>query len=81
LLGHEFEHAAEQAEGLNLRLRAAERNSHVHRLEDGSFETDRAVEAGRVVARECWSRKGVAQEVQQRPQETASARLHGDQLP
>jgi len=53
LLGHEFEHAAEQAEGLNLRVLSAQRNSHVYKLDDGSFETDRAVDAGRSVEREC----------------------------
>lgn len=62
LLGHEFEHAAEQAEGLNLRLRSAEKNSHVYRLYDGSYETDRAIEAGRIVARECASNKAMAAE-------------------
>jgi hypothetical protein len=53
LLGHEFEHAAEQVEGLNLKVLSAQRNSHVYRLNDGTYETDRAIEAGRRVAREC----------------------------
>lgn len=53
LVGHEFEHAAEQVEGLNLKVLSTQRNSHVYRLNDGSYETDRAIEAGRRVAREC----------------------------
>jgi hypothetical protein len=53
LLGHEFEHAAEQVEGLNLKILSTRRNSHVYRLNDGTYETDRAIEAGRRVAREC----------------------------
>src|SRR5262249_18521879 len=57
LLGHEFEHAAEQVEGINLKLLSTRKNGHVQRLDDGSYETDRAVEAGRAVARECASRR------------------------
>ena len=53
LLGHEFEHATEQVEGLNLKVLSSQRNSHVYRLNDGTYETDRAIEAGRRVAREC----------------------------
>jgi hypothetical protein len=53
LLGHEFEHAAEQVEGVNLKNLSTQRNSHVYRLNDGTYETDRAIEAGRKVAREC----------------------------
>ena len=53
LVGHEFEHAAEQVEGLNLKVLSTQRNSHVYRLNDGTYETDRAIEAGRRVAREC----------------------------
>jgi hypothetical protein len=55
LLGHEFEHATEQVEGVDLKALSARRHSHVYRLEDGSYETDRAVDAGKAVARECSS--------------------------
>jgi hypothetical protein len=52
LLGHEFEHALEQAEGLDLKALAATSGDRVYQLEDGSFETQRARRVGLTVARE-----------------------------
>ena len=52
LISHEFEHALEQAEGLDLRALARVGGSRVYQLMDGNFETDRAIQAGRTVARE-----------------------------
>jgi hypothetical protein len=51
VLGHEFEHALEQAEGLNLEALAGS-GDNVYKQWDGTFETKRAVLAGRIVARE-----------------------------
>jgi len=44
LVPHEFEHILEQAEGVDLRAEA--RCSRAWRLEDGAYETRRAVSAG-----------------------------------
>lgn len=52
-VAHEFEHLIEQIEGLNLQLMAFVAGSGVVRTDDGSFETRRAVLAGRRVAQEC----------------------------
>jgi hypothetical protein len=52
IIGHEFEHALEQIEGLDLRSLASTSGSCVYRHADGSFETKRAHEAGLAVARE-----------------------------
>lgn len=52
LLAHEFEHIAEYVEGLNLRVAARERPDEVYQMRDGSFETYRAVVAGRAAAKE-----------------------------
>lgn len=52
LIAHEFEHAIEQVEGLDLRALARTKGSLVYRLEDGSFETERAKQAGRRVTHE-----------------------------
>jgi hypothetical protein len=52
LIGHEFEHALEQVEGLDLRVLASTKGSQVRRLEDGSFETGRAIRAGCAIANE-----------------------------
>ena len=47
LLGHEFEHVIEQLDGVNLaRLESA---GEARRLEDGAFETRRAIAAGQRV--------------------------------
>jgi hypothetical protein len=70
LLGHEFEHAAEQVEGVNLRILSTQRNSHVYRLNDGTYETDRAIEAGRKVARECSFRSAAKADGGKVPPET-----------
>src|SRR5258708_375052 len=51
-IGHEFEHLLEQLDGLDLRALANERGSGVVRQGDGSFETRRAISAGRTVGRE-----------------------------
>jgi hypothetical protein len=63
LIAHEFEHVIEQIEGLDLRQSVRVRSAGVHDLGDG-FETQRASDAGRQVARE-WNRfiyaKGTAQ--------------------
>lgn len=52
LLAHEFEHIAEYVEGLDLRAAARERPEEVYQMRDGSFETSRAVVAGRAAAKE-----------------------------
>ncbi|MEW6735074.1 MAG: hypothetical protein AB1489_27535 [Acidobacteriota bacterium] len=52
LIGHEFEHALEQVEGWNLSVMATIKGSRVYRQADGTFETMRAVHAGRAVSRE-----------------------------
>ena len=53
IIAHEFEHVIEQVEGLNLRLLSFVAGSGVVEAGDGSYETHRAVVAGRRVAREC----------------------------
>jgi hypothetical protein len=50
LLAHEFEHVLEQVEGTD--LDALTTTKDAKRLPDGTFETRRAIEAGRRVARE-----------------------------
>lgn len=52
LIGHEFEHILEQLEGIDLRSLANKPKSRVYRLYNGSFETDRAVQAGQTIAYE-----------------------------
>jgi hypothetical protein len=54
LLAHEFEHVIEQIEGVDLRRARHDRVAGVHDLGD-AFETQRAYDAGRQVARE-WDR-------------------------
>jgi hypothetical protein len=51
LFAHEMEHVCEQIEGVNLRALATVRDSGVYDFE-GHFETRRAIDAGRRVARE-----------------------------
>jgi hypothetical protein len=48
LVGHEFEHLLEQVEGLDLRALSRIRGSGVHEVDREVFESDRAIEAGRV---------------------------------
>lgn len=52
IVAHEFEHLIEQIEGVNLRLMSLVAWSGVRVTTDGSYETERAVMAGRQVARE-----------------------------
>lgn len=52
LISHEFEHAIEQIEGLDLRTLASAERDRVYRTEDGIFETKRAIAAGIIVANE-----------------------------
>jgi hypothetical protein len=50
MLGHEFEHLIEQMDGVDLTRDA--KTGRAQRMDDGSFETDRAVAAGRRVSGE-----------------------------
>ena len=52
LLAHEFEHIAEYVEGIDLKSMARKRPDEAFQLRDGSFETARAVHAGRAAAQE-----------------------------
>jgi hypothetical protein len=52
MLGHEFEHVVEQLEGLKLRTLAATKGARVYENLNGSFETRRAILAGRQVKAE-----------------------------
>lgn len=52
LLAHEFEHIAEYVEGVDLKSMSRRRPEDAFQLRDGSFETSRAVEAGRAAANE-----------------------------
>ena len=60
LIGHEFEHLLEQIEGLNLRRLARVRGSGVREVEHELFESDRAQDAGRVVAAEFYKNRAPA---------------------
>jgi Tol biopolymer transport system component len=50
LIAHEMEHIVEQLDGIDLRVQAG--NGVVWKSHDNSFETRRAIEAGRLVAQE-----------------------------
>jgi hypothetical protein len=52
LLAHEFEHIAEYVEGVDLKTMARRRPEEAFQLRDGSFETSRAVQAGRAAVQE-----------------------------
>jgi hypothetical protein len=52
LLAHEFEHIAEYVEGVNLKALVRDRPEEAYQMRDGSFETSRAVDAGRAVVKE-----------------------------
>ena len=52
LIAHEFEHALEQAEGLNLKTLAVTRGSGVRQVDNNVFETKRAIIAGEIAAGE-----------------------------
>ena len=58
IIAHEFEHLLEQIDGVNLRLLSLIAGSGVTETNDGSYETRRAVLAGRRVAGECASVDG-----------------------
>jgi hypothetical protein len=55
LIAHEFEHALEQADGLNLKTLANVRGSGVYQPDEDSFETLRARRAGDAVSNEFFS--------------------------
>jgi hypothetical protein len=55
MLGHEFEHALEQVEGLNLQELSKLKKCRVYRQWNGSYETERAIQAGRTVSNEFYS--------------------------
>ena len=55
-IAHEVEHVLEQLDGVDLEAQAGSGN--VWKREDGAFETRRATEAGRRVAREVMPRTG-----------------------
>jgi Tol biopolymer transport system component len=50
LIAHEIEHVIEQLDGIDLEVHA--RTGPVRKKEDGAFETERAIEVGKRVARE-----------------------------
>jgi hypothetical protein len=52
LIAHEFEHVAEYVQGVDLKSLSQKHPHEAFQLRDGSFETQRAVEAGRAVAHE-----------------------------
>lgn len=52
LVAHEFEHIAEYVEGVDLKDLTRSRPEEAFQLRDGSFETSRAVHAGRAVVNE-----------------------------
>ena len=53
LIAHEFEHILEQLDDVDLAAMAGRTGTGVRALSDGGhFETDRAISAGRIVARE-----------------------------
>ena len=60
LIGHEFEHLLEQVEGLDLRRLARVRGSGVWSVERELFESDRAQDAGRIVAAEFYKNRARA---------------------
>lgn len=53
LIAHEFEHIAEYVQGVDLKSMSQKHPDEAFKLRDGSFETTRAVQAGRAVAHEC----------------------------
>jgi hypothetical protein len=55
LLAHELEHVMERIEGVNLASLARQRNGGVSMSADGSFETVRAIRAGRQASRDLLS--------------------------
>jgi hypothetical protein len=59
LIGHEFEHVIEQIEQVDLAAQVLNDVSDTSRNHDGSFETIRAVQAGRKVRMEFYNRERV----------------------
>lgn len=59
LIGHEFEHVLEQIEQIDLEAKIFSNVSDTSRNHDGSFETDRAIEAGRKVRMEFKNRSAI----------------------
>jgi Tol biopolymer transport system component len=72
LIAHELEHVLEQLDGVDLQAQAG--NGGVWKSGDGTFETRRAIEAGRRVAREITTASD-AKEVRERPAEHTADRL------
>jgi Tol biopolymer transport system component len=72
LIAHEMEHILEQLDGVDLQAQAG--NGVVWKAGDGAFETRRAIEAGRRVAREITTGSDVT-DVRQLPHE-----FHADRL-
>ena len=56
LIAHEIEHVIEQIDGVDLAARAALRGTGVRTCQDGTFETERAIYVGRLVARQARGR-------------------------
>ncbi len=52
VIGHEFEHALEQIEGLDLRRLASTQSEYIYKSEGGGFETKRAMRAGIAIEQE-----------------------------
>lgn len=63
VIGHEFEHALEQIEGLDLRMLASTQSKYVYKSASGGFETKRAMRAGSTIEQEFYffrnSRPGI----------------------
>jgi Tol biopolymer transport system component len=72
LIAHELEHILEQLDGVDLQAQAG--NDAVWKADDGAFETRRAIEAGRRVAREITTGANVT-EVRHLPHEDHPNRL------
>jgi hypothetical protein len=70
-IAHEFEHLLEFAEGLNLSFESERKGSGVWRTVNG-FETQRAIDAGRQVAREVAEGRGGRSRMQKRAQRGVS---------
>ena len=71
-IAHELEHILEQLDGVDLQAQAG--NGVVWKAGDGAFETRRAIEAGRRVAREITTGSDVT-DVRHRPHENHADRL------
>ncbi len=76
LIAHEVEHVLEQVEGINLLMEWRHGSSRVTLLSGGAFETGRAIDVGRRVAREVHeaAREGRAAWTSEEPPKSAVAR-------